>query len=449
MRTEYHRYYFLLCLVPLLIGFAVELFNIAWQLLFWLVLLTGVVFLLRKLPTVLINLHTISHSHKSMILAISRALLPNVLCVTLGLIIICCVLVMLNLTWFIDDATVHNVEGRLSELRRSLEGVHESNALIPALCGTLLISLFITIKWPSIELVGALATAKTVSTRMLLVLTTISSFTFLGTYSLEKYENYLVSVRMEEFRDVAQNINRFQREIVASAIIIDSIQDPAELPLLDLYPILIDMPESTQARDLMQGVTRLASTHLKSSSRIREQIREINAIQSSENSESLSRVERWLDRPDQTEPPTLQDLDRINEQVHEMSKESTRATEALFLVVEEGMSRQVERLLPDWNSSILKGFAEGVAGSLVGELVEHILSFGNFRNVFNFDLIIQKLSSRRARQESLNAWIESITPLSKKFGTQKATSLSQQPKKVDPRHYKRLQTVRRWFRFFR
>lgn len=411
MITEKMRFYLFLCTMPFFAALSVFLFNIAWPLLLCLVTLSGIAFLLHKIATASPVILDTSSFQERILIASSKALLPNILIIIFGLCIVCSLLVLLNLAWFMDDSMVQTYEMRLSELRAYLEELQPSHATLAAFLAVISACLFITTIWPSTKLMGKLASIKTASSRALLLLTTLASFTFFGTYSLAKYEHYLVSVRMEEFRDEFQSINQAQREIVAAAIVFDSIQTQPSLVLLDLPTFLRDMSSNIQNDEVVRRFAKRASLRLTESPMVRKDIDAVRDVHYAYSSEPISRVERWLKYPDQADPPTLRDLQTIKEKADKMSLESSEATKAVSLAMEEGISRSLETsdLLP--SNPILKSLAGDLTGDLIGELVEHLRSHVKGSRVFTFDSAMKMFKAVAAFPQSISEFQATLSKL--------------------------------------
>ncbi len=424
MISDNSRFYLLLLAIaclPILIICS----GIASEVMLYLTALSGLAFALHKVTRWAPQLPVVSPFQEKILIAMANALLPSLLCIIFGMSIVALALIVLSLGWFNDDSMVYGYERHLSYLREYLE---ESIPLTKFL-GLLSICLLIVIIWPNTKLIGKLATVKTLSSRTLLVLTTVTSFTVLAPYSLKVYEGYLVGLKHEKFSEDYLSINRAQREVIASAVIIESMANQPPQDLQDLSAFIIYISPHPWGANLAR---RLASNYTSNNLRTLPAIEDISGLGSlkpSDGRATISRVERWLKLSSRDDTPTLRDLRSIEKQAKTMLGEATETRKAVSLAIEEAISPFIKQLEP----SSLNAVVAVVADQLIGELAEHVVLHTTVPDIFSLDsakLFVRKtiklLGDKPSRLFSFRDKSESQPQTSEAFAQKVADKLEKE-----------------------
>lgn len=331
----------------------------AWPVSFWLAVALGGAWALRGLKRA--SEQRISFGHR-LVTSLAGGLRDAVLCVAAGLGLVVLAQVLLQSIDYVVPETVRAWEEGVAEAHRWLAFALSLDFSV--LIRTLLILLLLTVLWPRLRPVGRLTQVRKWGGRLLIVLTTVTSFTFFSSVAVATYERDWVAKRRGEFHQAVDAIEKARRELVAVAWIERSVRGlPPETraDLRDLIRRAREQPESAPfLRETAERLARQAPriSIAKDSQRIGASApdRELGATE-----DAVERARTWLTSREGTASlPTLRDLRICRAEAERLEVVRAEAETALTEIVKAGLGELVPR---EWDP-LVRTFAKSVMGAV-------------------------------------------------------------------------------------
>jgi uncharacterized membrane protein YgcG len=244
-----------------------------------------------------------------------------------------------------SSATVRRWEEIVTVLQHKLAAT-----LSPSVVLTILVALLvISFNWPQYHLVNRFSSAKKWGSRVLVVLTTVTAFTFFSALAVSRSEPHWVAKREPEAREAVQTIEEGRRELLSLAWLEAKSQvfpPPLKKELADFFVTARETNDPEAAHGL--GAEWFA-----------RQAPIIPAPAASEPPDSFDKVNNWLARKGPA--PLLEDVAVV-------SAESRKVTEMLppaRIVAEEALKAALASFIPANVDPLLKPFIKALTGALV------------------------------------------------------------------------------------
>jgi hypothetical protein len=309
---------------------------------------------------------------------IGNAFKDALLWVAVGLGIVCLAQAVLRITGSFSPETVKSAEEELEAMQHGLTSLLSLRVVFPVL----LCLLALAVAWPQFQPVKRFVRIKKLGARLLIVLTTITSFTFFSSLAVSYLDPDWIAARRSEAAESVAQITESRRELLAIAWVnsrIRSLPPPDRKRFSEFLSAAAAQPNGGAA--IEQAAARLAQAAPKlPESTVKDDT-------------SVDRVETWITSNGPL--PSLGDIIATEEENTRLKQVVGEAETAL----EETFKSVVSALLPDVDS-LVKPFLKALTSTLAHQSVE-----GTLRKIKDFqsavELVKEKRGVGRKRKHSL------------------------------------------------
>lgn len=241
---------------------------------------------------------------------------------------------------------VYDMEESVIAAERILAEALSVRVLLPCVCFLLTLSFV----WPQLSLVKRFAKIRKLASVLLIVVTTITAFTFFAPMAADRFEAYWVASRRNALREAAESVDVKRREVVALVWVDRSVRRLPPPIRIDLRDFLSKAAGQAQPDIILdRGAEQLASTA----------IRIIETVNRDKN-DVVQRVREWSEHKSET-MPTMSGARFVTREVRRLTKAREEAEAAAI----EAMKAVIGGIIPHEIDALLRPFVKALAGALI------------------------------------------------------------------------------------
>jgi hypothetical protein len=268
----------------------------------------------------------------------------SAICIAVGIGIVAVAQVVFSITGKVSIATVRHWEESVAFVQHEFARVLSPLFILPVLA----VLLLITIAWPRSRMVSEFANLKKWGGRALLVLTTITAFTFFSSLVVSRFEPVWVAERKTEAREAVTALAEERREIVSLAWLEETFKT---------FP-------RAKKKELSVFLTRVAETNdpdaiAESSRKFVETAPILKREATSPPPESWDEIGAWVE--DKGPPPALPAVADFLAQAEKLKVALPQAR----IAAEEALKTALGSLIPASVNPLLRPFIKGLSDALV------------------------------------------------------------------------------------
>jgi len=267
------------------------------------------------------------------------------LSIAAGIGIVAIAQIVLETTGYFSVGTVRHWEESIARTRHELSLALSSGVVMPMIA--LLLALAVT--WPQLGLVQRFATLKKWGGRVLIALTTITSFTFFSYTVASVAESRWVAVRRPAAQAAVERIRNRSQEIVSLVWVSESVR---ALPPPKRSALLGFLETTARKSDTGGVISEGAEWIVRTAPTISTQ-------KTGQRTDVFDRVSEWLQS--RLSAPSLQDVTDVLATAQVLEQAASEARSA----AEEAVKAAIGQLVPSKLDPLVQSFVKALGAALV------------------------------------------------------------------------------------
>lgn len=368
------------------------------------------------------------------------------LCVSVGIgIVFLAQFMLVSASYFVNLKTVSVWEDRLSVFSRFLTKYFGLRYLLI----TLAVLLVFSIIRPRLSLVTRYLKARQWGTRGVMIISTLTSFTFFSSASIQGFEAKWVASLKEKAQSPLASVVRVEKELVATSLLEDRIRGLPPRTRVDLAKLFHAADENAKTKEIIDVVARRVAQNapkLTKNAHSQESKNQSN-ISAYDIPQSFEKVKAWLQGEPGTQDVSLSELRSFPKHAGEVEDRLVEAKAAAI----EAVSSILESSLKIELHTISKQFVTKLVGTLAQTSLAEILpkninDLATARLWFQLNFKSPEASKSFYRQQQQWGWEVRSEGISKTEPSQRAMEetvnviskdlLAAERKRVSERTYK-------------